>query len=64
MRVPGIVSTAVGLLGFATFMLLLVSGTIGTGSYILLLTLLTFACIAIPVLDRLKTLDVKTSSSP
>jgi hypothetical protein len=58
-RVPGIVATAVGIVGFTTFTLLLVYGTISTGSYIALLILLTFACIAIPVLDRLKTLDVK-----
>ncbi|ROZ61384.1 hypothetical protein [Ramlibacter sp. WS9] len=59
MRAPGIVATVVGAAGVAVFTALLIAEKIGTAGYVSLLSLLVLTCLVIPVLERLKTLDVK-----
>ena len=59
MKVQGIASAIVGLIGFATFTYLLIAGYIQTAGYCSLLALLALVCIVIPVLGRLKEFDLK-----
>lgn len=59
MKTSGVLATIVGTVGFAVFTALLISHEIGTAGYISLLGLLVLTSLVIPVLDRLKTLDIK-----
>ncbi|MFT6910281.1 MAG: hypothetical protein ACJAS1_007009 [Oleiphilaceae bacterium] len=55
----GIISIAVGIIGFSTFTFLLFDEKIETLGYCSLLGLLAIVCIVIPVLSRLSELDIK-----
>ena len=59
MRTQGTISIIVGVVGFATFTFLLIDSKIGALGYSSLLGLLAIVCIVIPVLSRLKELDIK-----
>ena len=59
MKNQGVISIVVALIGFITFTLLLLNSKIETTGYFLLLSLLSLVCVVIPVLSRLKELDVK-----
>ncbi|WP_085920092.1 hypothetical protein [Halomonas sp. CSM-2] len=59
MKSQGVISILVALIGFVTFTLLLLNEKIGVLGYFSLLSLLSFVCVVIPVLSRLKELDVR-----
>ena len=59
MKNQGVISILVALIGFITFTLLLLNAKIGTLVYFSLVSLLSLVCMVIPVLNRLKELDVK-----
>ncbi|MEW8352819.1 MAG: hypothetical protein AB2665_03385 [Candidatus Thiodiazotropha sp.] len=59
MKTQGTISVIVGVVGFVTFTYLLIDSKIGALGYSSLLGLLAIVCIVIPVLSRLKELDLK-----
>jgi ABC-type phosphate transport system permease subunit len=59
MKTQGLIAVIVGMVGFITFTYLLIDSKIGTLGYSSLLGLLAIVCIVIPVLGRLKELDLK-----
>jgi len=59
MKKQGILSVTVGAICFVTFTCLLVLSIIGSAAYSALLGLLAIVCIVIPVLGRLRELDLK-----
>jgi hypothetical protein len=59
MKAQNMVATIVGTVGFITFTVLLATGLIQALSYAALLALLGLVCLTIPVLHRLKNLDIK-----
>ena len=59
MKTQGIISILVGIISFITFTLLLISKYITGVIYLSLLSLLCFFCLVIPVIGRLKELDLK-----
>ena len=59
MKTQGIISVALGAIGFFTFTCLLLNSNIGPFAYSSLLALLAIVCVVIPVLGRLQQLDLK-----
>lgn len=59
MKTQGTISVVTGLIGFTTFTCLLIDSKIGTLAYSSLLGLLAIVCLVIPVLERLRELDLK-----
>lgn len=59
MKTQGTISVIVGVIGFSTFTYLLIESKIETLGYSSLLGLLALVCIVIPVLGRLRELDIK-----